>query len=200
MPPKRKSAVATRASKKRKDRASDTEVPSTTISVPPATPQESPNDAQAALAYDQLAAALLRQAKPKETAVSLTAAPASDSPVPGNSQIQKDQPSATTAGIGALLDQVVLGEPARATQLSVDIKEGIPLEASISSKVKSKIWNNEFIDLKSLLQTTEEPVSDHLNRCNKFKPGSETKVPYVHTPMDECLPDLFVHILGKIYP
>ena len=50
------------------------------------------------------------------------------------SQPEVTQP-ANPSGIGALLDQVFLGEPAGSNQPSIDIKEGIPSGASVSSYV-----------------------------------------------------------------
>ena len=66
---------------------------------------------------------------------------------------------ANPPGIGTLLDQVFIGEPSGSNQPTIDFKEGIPLDAPVSSKLKAKIWNPEFIDLKYLLDNREEPLS-----------------------------------------
>ncbi|XP_062593510.1 uncharacterized protein LOC134254984 isoform X3 [Saccostrea cucullata] len=90
---------------------------------------------------------------------------------PSTQQLSAQQPSAqqptssvssSTPVLGTLLDQVFAGEPARASDLpysSTIVSDGIPLGSSVSSKLKSKIWNNEFIDFQSLQNTREEPLS-----------------------------------------
>jgi hypothetical protein len=70
--------------------------------------------------------------------------------------------SGSAPALGELIDKVFAGEPARSTVHSISaatVSDGIPLGASVSSKIKSKIWNNEFIDFRSLQNTREEPLS-----------------------------------------
>lgn len=82
----------------------------------------------------------------------------------GPSSVQPEDQTAnvSAAGLNALLDSVFTGEPARPIELSnpaAIISDGIPLSSSVSIKIKSKVWNNEFIDFRTLLSTREEPLS-----------------------------------------
>ena len=174
MPPKRKIVSSGRSAKKRRVTATAPTEPdvvtttSTTVSQGPAIASQSlPID------YDLLAAAIIRKSQPPQeqplncpasTSPQVQTCPSSSQPTEQHhnnyapSQPEVIQP-ANPSGIGALLDQVFLGEPAGSNQPSIDIKEGIPLGASVSSKLKAKIWNHEFIDLRSLLDNGEEPLS-----------------------------------------
>lgn len=59
----------------------------------------------------------------------------------------------------------------------ISITDGIPLGAAVSSKIKSKIWSNEFVDLRCLLShQQEDPVTllitpgvINLQHCQKLK-------------------------------
>ena len=83
-----------------------------------------------------------------------------------------------SSGIGALLDQVFLGEPVGSNQPSFDFKDCIPLGASVSQKLKSKIWNNEYFDFKSLLDNKEEPLSVTITSgVMNFHQGQKSKYP-----------------------
>lgn len=80
---------------------------------------------------------------------------------PPSAQLQppllpSDQPGSSTSGIRSILDQVFLGKPARSSTHSLDI-DGIPLVASVSIKLRQKIWCNAFIDLKALLDSKDGP-------------------------------------------
>ncbi|XP_052710731.1 uncharacterized protein LOC128185093 [Crassostrea angulata] len=84
-------------------------------------------------------------------------------------------PAAATihaSALGTLLDNVFTGEPAGNLSQStgssyacfsspqIHLSDCVPLGASVSSKLKLKIWNNEFVDLKNLLPTSgDEPLS-----------------------------------------
>ncbi|XP_062601970.1 uncharacterized protein LOC134263599 isoform X2 [Saccostrea cucullata] len=104
---------------------------------------------------------------PKSTAdPQSSSVPGPSSQQPSAQQLSAQQPtssvSSSTPVLGTLLDQVFAGEPARASDLpysSTIVSDGIPLGSSVSSKLKSKIWNNEFIDFRSLQNTREEPLS-----------------------------------------
>jgi hypothetical protein len=67
------------------------------------------------------------------------------------------------SALGALLDNVFAGEPAGSnvdSNLHIQLTDCVPLGATVSSKIKLKIWNNEFVDLKLLLPNShEEPLS-----------------------------------------
>ncbi|XP_061187484.1 uncharacterized protein LOC133195612 [Saccostrea echinata] len=67
------------------------------------------------------------------------------------------------SALGALLDNVFTGEPAGSnsdTNPQIQLTDCVPLGATVSSKLKLKIWNNEFVDLKLLLpNSNEEPLS-----------------------------------------
>ena len=96
--------------------------------------------------------------------------------VPSSSLVSQNQNN--TSGLGSLIDQIFLGEP---TTSNVDcnpelLDEGIPLGASVSQKIKTKIWTNEFIDLRAVLNFKEDPLSVtissgviNLNHDAKFK-------------------------------
>ena len=67
------------------------------------------------------------------------------------------------SALGALLDDVFTGEPAGSTLNNgsqIQLTDCVPLGATVSAKLKLKIWNNEFVELKSLLpNSNEEPLS-----------------------------------------
>ncbi|XP_056001605.1 uncharacterized protein LOC130048632 [Ostrea edulis] len=67
------------------------------------------------------------------------------------------------SALGALLDNVLTGEPTGRNSdnnSQIQLTDSVPLGATVSAKVKLKIWNNEFVDLKFLLpNSTEEPLS-----------------------------------------
>ncbi|XP_061170772.1 uncharacterized protein LOC133180246 [Saccostrea echinata] len=71
----------------------------------------------------------------------------------------------TTGTVSQLVSRIFEGEPAatapnKNTSNYISITDGIPLGATVPSKIKSKIWSNEFIDLRSLLTHQEEdPVT-----------------------------------------
>ncbi|XP_062590953.1 uncharacterized protein LOC134252480 [Saccostrea cucullata] len=71
----------------------------------------------------------------------------------------------TTATVSQLVSRIFEGEPAgtapnKNTSNYIPITDGIPLGATVPNKIKSKIWSNEFIDLRSLLTHQEEdPVT-----------------------------------------
>lgn len=75
-------------------------------------------------------------------------------------------PAAATipaSALGTLLDNVFTGEPAGNLSQStgssfacssnpqIHLSDCVPLGASVSSKLKLKIWNNEFVDLKKFI-------------------------------------------------
>lgn len=99
-------------------------------------------DASPAIDYDKLAAAILKQTSQKPPSATVP-----QQELPPSAQLQlpllpSDQPGSSTSGIGSILDQVFLGEPARSSTHSLDIREAIPLGASVSIKLRQKIWCN----------------------------------------------------------
>jgi hypothetical protein len=135
--------------------------------------------------YDKLASAILRQTQGTEPQFSGSPTNTDAQPQPSrNSQevptqepgpLSSDPPHpqpttqtsdttpaspSTAAGLGAVIDAIFLGESTKSQVQKVDqgiVTEGIPLEASISHKTKSKIWAGEFIDFRSLLTSREDP-------------------------------------------
>ena len=130
--------------------------------LPQPLPSSSRNEAP--IDYDLLATAIIKQSQQPQSGTITIAEPLQS---PSNTTDQQPISHATatvaqsvnSSGIGALLHQVFLGEPVGSNQPSFDFKDGIPLGASVSQKLKSKIWNNEYFDLKSLLDNKEEPLS-----------------------------------------
>lgn len=135
-------------------------------------------EASPAIDYDKLAAAILKQTSQKPPSAT---EPQQELPPSGQLQsplLPSDQPGPSTSGIGSILDQVFLGEPARSSTHSLDIKDGIPLGASVSIKLRQKIWCNEYIDLKSLLDTKDEPLSVTISTgVINLHQGQKSKVP-----------------------
>lgn len=81
---------------------------------------------------------------------------------PSTVQQENQTANVSAAGLSALLDSVFTGEPAMPIELSnpaAIISDGIPLSSSVSVKIKSKVWNYEFLDFRTLLSTREEPLS-----------------------------------------
>lgn len=58
--------------------------------------------------------------------------------------------------LGPFWIKCFLGKPARSSTHSLDI-DVIPLGASVSIKLRQKIWCNAYIDLKALLDSKDEP-------------------------------------------
>lgn len=91
-----------------------------------------------------------------------------NSPTGGQVQCAASEPRPQTAAEGTvseLVTRIFEGEPAgtepnKTPTSNISITDGIPLGATVPSKIKSKIWSNEFIDLRSLLTHQEEdPVT-----------------------------------------
>ena len=61
----------------------------------------------------------------------------------------------------SLLDKIFSGEASQAdNSVAFRPSDGIPLGATVSMKTKNKIWNNEFIEIKTLLPNhKEDPLS-----------------------------------------
>ncbi|KAK3101834.1 hypothetical protein FSP39_006695 [Pinctada imbricata] len=68
----------------------------------------------------------------------------------------------SATNLGTILDSVFAGEPASRSnnEIPIEVSESVPLGATVPNKLKQKIWNNEYVDLKSLLPSTgEEPIA-----------------------------------------
>ena len=176
MPPKRKSVGEAVLSKRRKTTAS-TPVDTDVISMSP--PTSAPSVDQS-IDYDKLATAILRQSKLSEVSTPQLQQGQHQIVDTQDHHLLGNQPPQQTcaSGIGAILDQVFLGEPARSAQPVLNIKEGIPLGASVSSKIKTKIWNHEYVDFKSLIDSKEEPLSVTISTgVINLHQGQKTKYP-----------------------
>lgn len=68
----------------------------------------------------------------------------------------------SASNLSSLLDNVFTGESASRSQsqMPIELCDSVPLGATVSQKIKQKIWNHEFVDLKSLLPSSgEEPLA-----------------------------------------
>ncbi|XP_062592630.1 uncharacterized protein LOC134254963 isoform X2 [Saccostrea cucullata] len=76
-----------------------------------------------------------------------------------SSQQGNESPSTIETVVSQLLSSSA-GEPVGTKSMNTDniisVTEGIPLGATVSSKIKSKVWANEFFDLRLLLSRQEE--------------------------------------------
>ena len=185
MPPKRKLANSGGPTSKR--RANNEATPleeANTAAMGQDPPQPLSSRSQAPIDYDLLAAAIIKQSQQPQSGTVTIAEPLQS---PSNTTDHLPISHATTtggaqsvnsSGIGALLDQVFLGESVGSNQPSFDFKDGIPLGASVSQKLKSKIWNNEYFDFKSLLDNKEEPLSVTITSgVINFHQGQKSKYP-----------------------
>lgn len=150
------------------------------VTVAGSSPPSGGDVAPSAIDYDRLASAILRQTRGAPD-LQMAGVIQPDTPGPSTQgactraqeetsmgfeppappQELGEQPPPTTTGLGSLLDTIFLGEPARShTQGEQDLLEdGIPLGTTVSHKIKTKIWSDEFIDLRSLLSFREDPLS-----------------------------------------
>ena len=150
MPPKRKIVSSGRSAKKRRVRATASTEPdvatttSTTVSQGCAQ-QLSSSSQSLPIDYNLLAAAIIRQSQslncPDRMSPQVqTSTDSAQTTEQHHSSYAPSQPEVTQpvnpSGIGALLSKFSLGETAGSNQPAIDIKEGIPLGASVSSKLK----------------------------------------------------------------
>ena len=168
------------------------------MSLPPSTPS-----VDQSIDYDKLAAAFLRQSKLPEISTSqLQQGQHQIADTQDHTHLLGNQPPQQTSAskIGAILDQVFLGEPARSAQPVHNIQDGIPLGASVSSKIKSKIWNHEYIDFRSLIDCKEEPLSVTISTgVINLHQGQKTKYPIPLNQWTDAFFYLFGSLLRKIY-
>lgn len=129
-------------------------------------PEVIPGPAYGQIDYNKLAEAMLAISKQQpENAPSQNTSDDRQMPVTleSPSTSQSAEP-ATTSTLGTLLDQIFLGDRSTHKDLSplsktISLTDGIPLSSTVSQKTKTKIWNNEFVDLRSLLSVRDEPLS-----------------------------------------
>lgn len=156
---------------------------------PPATgnPPTSTKRTRVDIDYQQLAAEIIRQQQANaamhmhdstatEIASDSQSSQASrtqvaNATIPHSDQSHESETSAvseqgTSSTVSDLINKVFEGEPAgtannvKQSSECIQITDGIPLGASISVKIKSKIWSNEYIDVRCLLSHQEEdPVT-----------------------------------------
>ena len=105
---------------------------------------------QAPIFYELLAAAIIKQSQQPQSGTATIAEKiqsppntTEQQPISHATNTRLDQ-SVNSSGISALLDQVFLGELEVSNQPSNVFEDGIPLGASVSKKIKSKIWNSKF--------------------------------------------------------
>lgn len=150
-------------------------------------PPTSAKKARVDIDYQQLAAEIIRQQQANaamhmhdstatEIASDSQSSQASrtqvaNATIPHSDQSHESETSAvseqgTSSTVSDLINKVFEGEPAgtannvKQSSECIQITDGIPLGASISVKIKSKIWSNEYIDIRCLLSHQEEdPVT-----------------------------------------
>ena len=84
--------------------------------------------------------------------------PSSSASSSSQTQSEGSNQNAISSIVSQLLDNNQ-GEPVGTqikTQNQVTLTEGIPLGATVSAKLKTKIWTNEYFDLRNLLSNQEE--------------------------------------------
>ena len=103
------------------------------------------------------------------------------------------------SALGALLDDVFTGEPANSNSDSgsqIQLTDCVPQGGTVSAKLKLKIWNNEFVDLKLLLpNSTEEPLSIMVKYGKIELQQASTNINPI--TMDRCFSDIHQHICAK---
>ena len=78
------------------------------------------------------------------------------------------------------------------TGSQIQITDCVPLGGTVSAKLKLKICNNEFVDLKLLLpNSTEEPLSILVKYGNIELQQSSTNINPIR--MDRCFSDFHQH-------
>ncbi|XP_062591614.1 uncharacterized protein LOC134253121 [Saccostrea cucullata] len=138
--------------------------------------------------YDQLAEAILRQQQQALTSSTASANSITPQVIPSTSQaapsaLQTSSTASDSNGSNLLstLQQLFSGESVAGTLnsnnlLSVpsSVDNGIPLGANIPVRIKNKIWNDQFIDLKCLLPNfKDENISIQIeNNAIQLNPQS----------------------------
>lgn len=79
----------------------------------------------------------------------------------------------------------------------IQLTDCVPRGGTVSAKLKLKIWNNEFVDLKLLLpNSTEEPLSILVKYGNVELQQSSTNINPIR--MDRCFSDIHQHTSTSI--
>lgn len=161
MPPRKRKARA--APKPAKKRVNSTTRATSRTPLPEAMDSSAPSQLldnnNAVIDYDQLAAAIIRQQQQAATfssSVEANPAPAASGSTSGECQpfintLQQFFSGEPVSDMGAPSTITNASHPAPLT-----VQNGIPLGASIPLRIKNKIWNDQFIDLKCLLPNFKE--------------------------------------------
>lgn len=162
MPPKRQQRQSKNPTKRLKTATAQPEEVSTPV-----------NNVQ--IDYNKLAQAMMDISKQQPDNLYIEAeatTSGNQTPTTGDtaSTSQRNVP-APTSSLGEILDQVFLGDQSSHKDFSplsktISLTDGIPLGSIVSQKTKTKIWNNEFVDFRSLL-------SVNFNRGDKCPTGSK---------------------------
>ncbi|XP_062595949.1 uncharacterized protein LOC134257338 [Saccostrea cucullata] len=111
--------------------------------------------------YEKLAAEIIKQQGSSQSPITNTEQVApqdvqiSDNAPSTESSVHDAGPSSdATSNVSALLNQLLSsGEPATPKVAnSISITDGIPLGATVAQRIKQKIWEDQYLDLRVLLQ------------------------------------------------
>lgn len=107
------------------------------------------------------------------------------------------------SALGPLLDEVFSGEPAGSTSSNnsmSQLTDCVPLGATVSAKLKNKIWSNEFVDLRMLLPNSNESISVMVKAGKiELQQASANKTPLsIHLWTDAFL--IFSNIFLQKFP
>lgn len=107
-----------------------------------------------------------------------------------------DQTKEAAMPVVSLIDKIFSGEVTKTTEsIAFRPSDGIPLGAVVPLKIKSKIWNNEFIDLRLLLPNQkEDPLSVSIVPGTITLQQTSKKVPLSLNQWTTCF-----HIYMAIY-
>ncbi|XP_048774541.2 uncharacterized protein LOC125679384 [Ostrea edulis] len=112
--------------------------------------------------YEKLAAEILKQQNDSKNQNHVETEESAESTI-AQSSGTVDQPNIpdTNNNISTLINQIFnTGEPAKPmVSHPISLSDGIPLAAVVAQRTKQKIWENQYIDLRVLLQQREDPVS-----------------------------------------
>ncbi|XP_056008438.1 uncharacterized protein LOC130051107 [Ostrea edulis] len=112
--------------------------------------------------YEKLTAEILKQQNGSKNQNHVETEESTESTVAQSSGIvdQSNSPDIRHI-ISTLINQIFnTGEPAKPmVSHPISLSDGIPLGAVVAQRTKQKIWENQYIDLRVLLQQREDPVA-----------------------------------------